>query len=69
MFSQNQEKRSNGSYLIFAPQFGQNLVPAATSVWHFEHLTVACKGVPQLEQNFVPAAFAVPHFEQLTPPA
>jgi len=68
-------------YLIFAPQFGQNLVPAGTSVWHFEHLTVAvvaavgaavvvvCSAVPQLEQNFAPAAFMVPHFGQLMPPA
>jgi hypothetical protein len=35
---------------------------------HFEHLTVACKGLPQFEQNLAPAALTVLHFGQVTPP-
>jgi hypothetical protein len=55
-------------YFIFAPQLGQNLVPAGASVPHFGHLIVACSMVPQFTQNLAPATFELPHLGQVIVP-
>ena len=63
---EKKERDEAFDYFILAPQLGQNLVPAATSVPHFGHLTVACIAVPQLTQNFAVVGFSVPHLGHLT---
>jgi hypothetical protein len=58
----------DGGVARFAPQFGQNLVPAGLSVPHWGQVAVvgAWREAPQLEQNFAVAAFCVPQLGQAT---